>query len=508
MSDMGTAMASMASGQQAGSSRERSDVADLEKQLVREQCAPIPRMNSWSGTERRLESSPELQESRRLREPGGFRRGFLQAQALNDGVQQEELPRRWTGRLVDTLRVQSFQVESHFYGLDLDEDGTDEPPPAGAGNVNIAFLIFKGNCGCAILYMPRGWMHGGLLLASIAVPLIGFMSIWCALLLLKVRMQTAGHVGYGELMSHAMGPWGRSATNFFIVLLQSGICCTYFIVACKLLQSTVCPQLGLNILIPCMAVAILPVVAIRKISSLWPLSLLGTVLVIFGIFVVFGLEVGGLVDSSERELRWMNSDLLVCVGQACFMFEGIGLILPTYDASKNPQDFPWIYTVAQTATLGLVCCIGVFGYMAFGQGVHNLILLDFDAGALVFAVRFAFMLQVLCSFPLQMLPATRLIESLFFEPVSDPPMSRKLAKTGFRSLLVICLALIAFLGASHLDNFVSLIGALCGVPLAFIFPAAAHYILIKENQWMDVLLMAIGVVLTVLVTAVNIVAFL
>ena len=31
---MGTAMASMASGQQAGSSRERSDVADLEKQLV------------------------------------------------------------------------------------------------------------------------------------------------------------------------------------------------------------------------------------------------------------------------------------------------------------------------------------------------------------------------------------------------------------------------------------------------------------------------------------------
>ena len=38
---------------------------------MREQCAPIPRMNSWSGAERRLELSPELQESRRLREPGG-----------------------------------------------------------------------------------------------------------------------------------------------------------------------------------------------------------------------------------------------------------------------------------------------------------------------------------------------------------------------------------------------------------------------------------------------------
>lgn len=53
---------------------------------------------------------------------------------------------------------------------------------------------------------------------------------------------------------------------------------------------------------------------------------------------------------------------------------------------------------------------------------------------LVFGVRLAFMLQVLCSFPLQMLPASRLIEGLFFERISDPPMARKLAKTGGRKL--------------------------------------------------------------------------
>ena len=27
------------------------------------------------------------------------------------------------------------------------QDSKDEPPPAGAGNLSIAFLIFKGNCG-------------------------------------------------------------------------------------------------------------------------------------------------------------------------------------------------------------------------------------------------------------------------------------------------------------------------------------------------------------------------
>eukprot|EP00913_Durusdinium_trenchii_P012201 g11460.t1 len=152
----------------------------------------------------------------------------------------------------------------------------------------------------------------------------------------------------------------------------------------------------------------------------------------------------------------------------------------------------------------------------FGQGVHNLILLDFQPNVLVFLVRMAFMIQVLCSFPLQMLPATRLIELSFFgPPVSDPPFARKLAKSGrsgrvqegFRAVLVAVFALIAYAGASHLDNFVSLIGALCGVPLAFIFPAAAHYFLI-ERCCSDLLLMAFGVILTVLVTAVNLAAFL
>ena len=73
-----------------------------------------------------------------------------------------------------------------------------------------------------------------------------------------------------------------------------------------------------NILIPCMALVILPVVAIRKISSLWPLSLLGTILVVLGVVVVFGLELDGLVETHDRgPLLWMNwRELLVCLGQA------------------------------------------------------------------------------------------------------------------------------------------------------------------------------------------------
>ena len=106
--------------------------------------------------------SPELAASRRLREPGGFRRGFLQTQAMNQGTPAEDMPQRWSIRLVDSIVSTSFAVESHVYGLNLSDDEDASPVVSqGAGNLNIAFLIFKGNCGCAILYMPRGWMHGG-----------------------------------------------------------------------------------------------------------------------------------------------------------------------------------------------------------------------------------------------------------------------------------------------------------------------------------------------------------
>ena len=169
MPEMGAAVAAEAAAPAAtggtaaasGSQRERSDVADLQKQLLQEQSPGLPRNNSWSGTENRESMSPELAASRRLREPGGFRRGFLQTQAINQGLQAEDLPQTWSQRLVDTLAATSFQVESHVYGLNLSDDEDAQPIRHGASNLSIAFLIFKGNCGCAILYMPRGWMHGG-----------------------------------------------------------------------------------------------------------------------------------------------------------------------------------------------------------------------------------------------------------------------------------------------------------------------------------------------------------
>lgn len=257
-----------------------------------------------------------------------------------------------------------------------------------------------------------------------------------------------------------------------------------------------------------MALAMMPLAAIRKVWALWPFSCLGTVLVITCIFAVLGVEGQQLASKQLEQPTLMNKNgFLVAIGQACFMFEGIGLVLPTYDASSDPDSFPRIYAGVQTCTLLLISAVGVSGYIAYGNHVQSLVLLNFPGGTVVYVLRLCFMVQVLCSFPLQLLPASRLVEDKFFEKVSNPSWLRKLAKTVFRAVLVAVLAGIAFCSADRLDNFVSLIGALCGVPLAFIFPAACHLHIVGRGKTLDVVMIGVGSVLTVVVTAVNVLAF-
>merc|ERR1712039_495586 len=80
---------------------------------------------------------------------------------------------------------------------------------------------------------------------------------------------------------------------------------------------------------------------------------------------------------------------------------------------------------------------------------------------------------MLTSFPLQILPALHVVEGIFLGP-SRPMTWDKHIKNLFRIVFVGLLAGISIAGATSLDHFVSFVGAVCGLPLAFIFPAICH----------------------------------
>merc|ERR1712186_73402 len=103
-----------------------------------------------------------------------------------------------------------------------------------------------------------------------------------------------------------------------------------------------------------------------------------------------------------------------------------------------------------------------------------MLLLNLSQGMLSSYIRGAYALAMVCTFPLQLMPAVRLVEDNFFSPASNPPWARKCWKNMFRAAYVAFLALVALVGSSSLDHFISLAGAVCGIPLAFVFPSICH----------------------------------
>ncbi|ORY61825.1 hypothetical protein LY90DRAFT_668468 [Neocallimastix californiae] len=79
----------------------------------------------------------------------------------------------------------------------------------------------------------------------------------------------------------------------------------------------------------------------------------------------------------------------------------------------------------------------------------------------------------------------------------------KWMKNIFRAVFVSCLGLISYYGASNLDNFVSIIGSFCCIPLMFIYPAVLHYSGVAEKsseKMVDICIIIFGIISTIWIT--------
>ena len=96
------------------------------------------------------------------------------------------------------------------------------------------------------------------------------------------------------------------------------------------------------------------------------------------------------------------------------------------------------------------------------------------------ALRLGYSFAVVCTFPLQMMPIADMVEAALAAPpclLRRPSVGRRLiARLGLIGLT--CTA--AVYGSSQFDHFISLVGVLCSVPLAFVLPSLIYLRLCAE----------------------------
>jgi len=258
-------------------------------------------------------------------------------------------------------------------------------------------------------------------------------------------------------------------------------------------------------------VLLIPLALVRNISKLGPFALLADVFILIGIVYIWSFDISSLAQNGiAPSVQLFNpSTFTLTIGSAIFTFEGIGLILPIQSSMKHPEKFSMLLYLVMAIITVIFTSIGALCYATFGEATKIQIISNFPQDSkLVNAVQFLYTLAVLVGEPVQLFPAVRIIETTIFGEKATGKKSAaiKWEKNVLRASLMVLCGLVAVLGASDLDKFVALIGAVACVPLVYIYPPWLHLRGVAESRFdkaYDIGMIVLGVAAMVYTTTVT-----
>ncbi|KAJ2077994.1 hypothetical protein H4R24_004788 [Coemansia sp. RSA 988] len=474
-----------------------------------------------------------------IRAPGGFRRQFLHDQAEREGRQ----PNILTANFVDFIGLYG-----HFaggdYPSDEDDDESEEIDTAGerpyphgvtatehtrllraasrvqkrdikatASPKKAFFLLVKAFVGTGVLVLPRAFFNGGLLFSSLLMSAIAWYALHCMVMLADVYRKVGG--SYGDLALKLYGQPLKYCVMVSIVLAQLGFCCAYVIFVATNMQDlwntiTNCErQLSTETWILIQLLIYIPISFVRKIKKFASLSMVGNLFILVGLVYLLCYDLWSIYTHGPAEVVQFNpSKFPLLVGTAAFSYEGISLVIPIVESMEKKEKFGSVLTASLIICAGLFVFIGALSYMAFGDSVEPVVLLNLPHNSMwTLGVQLLYSLAIIMSVPLQLFPATRIIESGLFTRSGKGNPVVKWQKNLFRSLLVLLITMIALFGAEKLDNFIAIVGAGACLPLSFLYPVMLHYRTLANSWWSrlkDMILIAISLFGLVYVTFISI----
>jgi proton-coupled amino acid transporter len=359
-------------------------------------------------------------------------------------------------------------------------------------NMQTLMHLLKGNIGTGIMALPAAFKFGGLWLGFAGIFVMGVIALHCMHQLVNCaqyhrRRTGVSSVDYGEVMKQAfaIGPAffrrfavaSRHVVNVFLCITQFGFCTVYILfIADNIRQviesfTPVHPS-PLWIYQVCIAVLLIPFLAIRNLKWLSPFSAIANVLMAIGLIITLQYCFRDLPSITDRPAVASFKTLPLYFGIAVFAFEGIGVVLPIQNKMKTPQDFGGycgVLTLGMVIAMAFYAAVGFYGYLKFGDTVHGSITLDLPCHeGLYAAVKVMFAVAMFVTYGVQFYVPIEILWS----PLSDYLSNQLLYRYGEYLLRFVFLVITLVLSATipHLDLMISLVGALSSSAIAIIFP--------------------------------------
>jgi proton-coupled amino acid transporter len=414
--------------------------------------------------------------------------------------------------------VDFLALYGHFGGEDLseeegdEEEGLDEITPliqssqhavrGTATPAKAVFLLLKSFVGTGVMFLPKAFSNGGLFFSSALLSAIALISLYTFLLLVETRNKIP--VSFGDIGGLLFGKHMRLAVLVAITLSQVGFVCAYMVFVAQNVQALIesvsqCEvQLSLSNLILAQIVVFVPLAMIRKIQKLSAFALVADLFILVGLIYLYYYDFFILSVQGVADVEWVinSSSFPMFIGTAVFTYEGVGLVIPITESMAEPEKFPKVLSGTMVFITSIFLSVGFISYLAFGSQVQTVILLNMPDTTALNTVQGLYALAICLSIPLQLFPAIRIIENGLFTRSGKHNRLVKWQKNLFRLLSVLSCAMMAIVGSSDLDKFVSLIGSLCCVPLCFFFPPLFHLKAIASHwrqKAIDVIIIIFGV---------------
>lgn len=408
---------------------------------------------------------PDIGRLRDVAQPGGFRRHSVKQQRAAAFISYAEtllvevlVPRLRMGHALDAMQV-----------------------AGDASNLAVGFVIAKNFFGSCFLITPKGFEEAGLAGGPVCLTIVYLMEVRCMLNLIKCRKLLGPDFRYEDL-GVAIAPWFPKVIQYMIVLCQFGFCCIWLVSNAQNL-SMIVPQWSNTHRLWIQLIPLFGLVWIRKLSVFAYTNAVGIGFTIFMVFFFFYFMSDHILEFGQQPVQIFNTrnqDWLLWLGTCAYAYEGINIVLPTYESATDKDAMPKLLVSITAFNTLVYLAFGSLTYIAFGTEVGSLATLNLPRGSLEGrAIPLVSVLIGLTSYPLQAF----VIHQTYEVKVSwsNDNIVRKWQKNFTRSLLLLFTIGTTWIGGDQLQNFLALVGGFCCASLALIFPSILHILICKPR---------------------------
>ena len=327
---------------------------------------------------------------------------------------------------------------------------TKDTRPILLGTFGTLLQIFRLYMGTGLLAFPYAVKCGGLLLAPVALIVIGGLNNYTLRMLVHCKRKVTQDLApampttLDDLAFAAFGYGGRLFTSIAMVLALLGLCSGYLIFVGSTLRSslgdpawssTTLAGYDINYCTVVATLLALPLTMIRNYNQVQWSGVLGNLSLAAAIVVVLYHVVQHIVSdatpspppstpstpstpsassASTPFVRLANvEELPVFLGLVFFAFAIQGVVLGVESVAAKPKNFLKLLDVGAVVGVGLYCCFGCLAYYAYGNDTTQIIFQSIasDNNSLdLRIVEVLFCGSMVLLYPMQLVPVVQIFE--------------------------------------------------------------------------------------------------